>query len=274
MPEEPGGKRAVDLYDSSYSRPNERVLADVRRETYGVDIGQTSWTSAAEYVRIVEWLALSAESHVLEVASGSGGPALHLARETGCRVTAVDVNEHAMSTASAAAEREGLADRVTFQRADAMKRLPFADASFDAVLCVDAMNHLPNRLDVLREWWRVLRPGGRGFFTDPVAITGPVTSEELALRSSIGLFVFVPEGMNRELIEAAGLRLVHREDLSLDGARMAGRWRDARAGHREDLMRIEGEDRFEGLQHFLDTVHTLMGERRLSRIGYVVERPA
>jgi SAM-dependent methyltransferase len=265
-------KQPVDLFDSTYGNFTEQVLADIRRETYGADIGQTSWTTAEEYERILLWLAISPDSHVLEVACGSGGPALHLARRAGCRVTGVDVNEHGVATANEAAEREGFSDRVRFQLADATRPLPFGDASFDALLCVDSMNHLPNRLEVFREWARVLRPGARGFFTDPVAVTGLVTNEELALRSSIGLFVFAPAGHNEQLIEASGLRLRHAEDLSAPGADVAGRWRDARARHRAALLRIEGEERFEGLQRFFGAVHTLMGERRLSRIGYVVER--
>ena len=136
------------------------------------------------------------------------------------------------------------------------------------------MNHLPNRLDVLREWRRVLRSGGRAFFTDPTLVTGLVTNDELALRSSIGTFVFAPAGLNEQLIASAGLRLVSATDLSGEGSEVAGRWRDARARHRDELLPIEGEERFEGLQRFFTVVHTLMGERRSSRIGYVVERPA
>jgi hypothetical protein len=100
-----------------------------------------------------------------------------------------------------------------------------------------------------------------------------VTNDELALRSSIGLFLFVPPGINEQWIEDAGFRLVQREDGSDNAAMVSGRWRDARQRHREALLQIEGQERFEGLQRFFDTVHRLTARRRLSRIIYLVERP-
>lgn len=263
----------VDLYDSTYTLDAEPVLGAVRRETYGTDIGQTSWTTAAEYRRIAERLGATSGKHVLEIASGTGGPALYLARMAGCRVTGVDVNAHGIEGASARARAAGLVDRVNFQHADATRRLPFEDASFDALLCMDAVNHLLDRAGVLREWRRVLKPGGRGFFTDPVLVTGLVTDEEFAARSSIGRFVFAPAGHNERLIEASGLALLEVEDLSDAGARVAAAWCEARARHAEPLRRLEGDERFAGLQRFLGTVERLMGERRLSRVGYLVERP-
>jgi hypothetical protein len=54
---------------------------------------------------------------------------------------------------------------------------------------------------------------------------------------------------------------------------VSGRWHEARERHRDQLIRIEGEERFHGLQKFFDAVHRLTSERRLSRIVYVVERP-
>jgi hypothetical protein len=136
------------------------------------------------------------------------------------------------------------------------------------------MNHLPNRLEVFREWHRILRPERRAVFTDPVLITGPVTNDELALRSLVGVFLFVPPGLNEQFIASAGFDLIQQEDVSENAAQVSKRWHDARQRYKGELMQIEGEDRFEGLQKFFAAVHRLTSERRLSRIVYLVEKPA
>ena len=262
----------IDLFDSTYSHFTEQVLESIRQETFGRDIGQNSWITADEYDRFISWLRLTPEHHVLEVASGSGGPARYLADRTGCRVTGIDANASGIATAARSAAGSAAAHRVTFQTADASAPLPFADNSFDAVLCIDSMNHFPDRLGVLQQWHRVLRPGARAVFTDPVVITGPVTNDELAVRSSIGLFLFVPAGVNERLVEQAGFALVQREDVTENAAMISGRWHQARGRHHDALITIEGEERFEGLQRFFAAVHRLTSERRLSRIVYLIEK--
>jgi SAM-dependent methyltransferase len=266
--------KPVDLFYNTYGHFNEQILAAIRRETFGLDIGQNSWLTVDEFDRFISWLRLASEHRVLEVASGSGGPARYLVREVGCRLTGIDANESGVATSSQLANESDLVGQLDFKVADANAALPFADESFDAIMCIDALNHLPDRARVFKEWYRVLRRGRRAVFTDPVVITGPVTNEELALRSSIGLFLFVPTGVNEQLIVAAGLNLVQKEDVSENAALVAGRWRQARERHREELQKIEGEERFEGLQHFFAAVHRLTAEKRLSRIAYVVEKPA
>jgi SAM-dependent methyltransferase len=264
----------IDLFYNTYANFTDRVLASVRESAFGEDIGQNSWVTADEYDRFIAWLLLSADSHALEVASGSGGPALYLADQCGCRVTGVDVNPAGIATAVQAARRAGVGDRVSFKIADATARLPFADNQFDAMLCIDSMNHFPDRLQALREWHRVLKPGGRAVFTDPVVVTGPVTNEELAARSSIGLFVFVPRHLNEEIIADAGFRLLHQHDVTENAACVSLRWLEARQRLRKDLVQIEGAERYEGVQKFLGAVHRLTHERRLSRIAYLVEKAA
>ena len=264
----------VDLFYNTYGHFTEQALGAVRAETFGRDIGQNSWLTADEYDRFISWLSLAPGQHVLEVASGSGGPALYLAGQTECRVTGIDANESGVDTATRGAADADVSHSVSFEVADANAPLPFADDAFDALMCIDALNHFADRPGVLREWRRVLRPGRRAVFTDPVVITGPVTNDELALRSSIGLFLFVPPGVNERLIEEAGLRLIRREDVTENAALVSGRWHRARQRQRDALLRVEGEERFESLQQFFAAVHRLTTERRLSRIVYLVEKQA
>lgn len=261
----------VDLYNSTYGNFKEQVLAEIRQETYGEDIGQNSWITTDEYDTFYTWLNLSPGDHVLEIASGSGGPALYLAKKFKCLITGLDINEEGIKAANQHALDVRLTD-VKFQLADVDQRLPFDDETFDSVMCVDSMNHFRNRLSYFREWYRVLKTGRRTLFTDPVVITGPVSNEELAARSNIGFFLFVPLEVTKNLIEEAGFKLLRCEDVTANIELTSKRWHDSRQKHREDLIKIEGEERFDGLQTFFATVHKLTSERRLSRFVFLAEK--
>ena len=263
--------RQVDLYNSTYGNFQEQVLAQIRQETYGADIGQNSWITTDEYDTFYSWLNLSADDHVLEVASGSGGPALYLAKKFQCRITGLDINEAGLKTATQNAINAGITN-ANFQLADVNQRLPFEDETFDAVMCIDSMNHFQDRLAYLKEWQRALKSGKRALFTDPVVITGPVSNEELAARSNIGFFLFVPLEVTKNFIREAGFKLIRCDDVTGNIELTSGRWHAARQKHREDLLKIEGVERFEGLQQFFSTVHTLTRERRLSRFVFLVEK--
>jgi len=84
----------------------------------------------------------------------------------------------------------------------------------------------------------------------------------------------VPPGENERLIEAAGFRLLGVDDETEGAATIARRWHDAREEHQTELTAREGEANFAGLQRFLDCVHTLSAERRLSRFCYLAELPS
>ena len=92
--------KRIDLFDSTYSHFTKQVLETIRKETFGQDIGQNSWTTVEEYDRFISWLDLRPGHHVLEVASGSGGPARYLADSVNCRVTGIDANEAGVATAT------------------------------------------------------------------------------------------------------------------------------------------------------------------------------
>jgi cyclopropane fatty-acyl-phospholipid synthase-like methyltransferase len=262
----------IDLLYSTYENFETEVLARIRRKTFGEDFGQNSWTTAEEYRRWAEWLDLDERSHVLEVASGSGGPAVFLAQLSGARFTGIDINAHGVNAATHRAEAQGLSDRVSFRVVDGSAALSFSDRAFDAIVCIDAANHLADRWRVLKEWHRVLKPGGKLLFTDPVVVTGLVSNAELAVRSSIGYFLFAPAGVNEALITDAGFELEQVEDVTENAALVSQRWHAARAEDRAALVEIEGEERFDNLQAFFATVHRLTSEHRLSRIAYLARK--
>jgi SAM-dependent methyltransferase len=262
----------VILYDHAYGDFTSGAEAAVRRETYGEDLGQSSWMTAGEWLGFADKLGVGATSKVLEVGSGSGGPGVYLALQRGCRLTGVDLNEHGVRNATALAEARGVADRVRFQTVDASRPLPFPDASFDVVMSNDAMCHIKGRGDVLRDWYRVLRPGGRAFFTDALVITGAVTHEEIATRSSIGFYLFVPPGENERALTAAGFTMLEVDDVTQNAADLSRRRHDARARYARELVEREGQENFDGLQRFLMCVHTVSAERRLSRFAYLAEK--
>src|ERR1700732_2284100 len=177
-------------YNANYGSFQTELYAQIRHEAFGEDIGQNSWLTSDEQDRFLEWLDLSPGKTLLDVACGAGGPALRIAAATGCSVVGIDIHEHAVTTARSLAVQRALAERAEFRSTDATGPLPFPDASFDAITCIDAINHFPDRPRVIAEWARLLRPGGRLLFTDPITLTGALTNAEIEVRSSAGFSLF------------------------------------------------------------------------------------
>jgi SAM-dependent methyltransferase len=264
----------VGLYDAQYGQFASRLYAEIRAEAFAPDIGQNGWLTAEEHDLFIRWLDLSRASTLLDIASGSGLTTLRIAQITGCTVHGFDLHEAGVAAAVASAAELGLADRAHFRLGDAAQPLPFESAVFDGVICTDAINHLPDRLSVLTEWARVLKPGGRLVFTDPTVVTGALTNEEIAARSSIGFFLFVPDGYDQALLAEAGFESVEAMDRTGNMARTARDWRQARANRERELRQIEGDETFEGQQNFLEVTARLASERRLSRVAFRARRPS
>jgi cyclopropane fatty-acyl-phospholipid synthase-like methyltransferase len=266
----------VDLYNRAYENNATEVYSGLRRETYGLDLGQTSWMNAKELEQLPQLLRLTKTSKVLEIGCGAGGCALHFAGATGCHVTGIDANGHGILAAQNSAESQGLTESARFLLHDAGTPLPFSDDAgggmFDAVFSNDAFCHIPNRPQLLRECRRVTKPGARIVFSDALVVNGALTNEEIAARSSIGYYIFVPRGENERLIEEAGFTVVHALDTTQKAAEISERWRAAREQREAVLRRIEGDANFEGLQKFLECVRTLTTSRRLARMLYVAEK--
>jgi len=259
-------------YDANYNNFQTKLYEQLRRDAFGEDIGQNSWLTASEQDHFKNWLRLASGKRLLDVACGAGGPALRLAALTGTSVLGIDVHEQAVATANALAAERGLTQNCEFRVVDATQPLPLPDASFDAITCIDAINHLPDRRLVISEWMRLLTPEGRLLFTDPIVVTGPLTNSEIAIRSSAGFYLLVPKGYDEEVLARCGLRLITAENRTQNMADIAHRRMQARESHAEALREIEGAEVYEAQQQFLTVASRVAQEGRLSRFLFVAEK--
>ncbi len=115
--------------------------------------------------RLGSLIQLTAESRVLDVASGTGASALFLARRFRCQIVGIDLGRQNIVRANEAAATQGFADQVQFQHSDA-EHMSFPDGSFDAVICECAFCTFPDKSAAAREFARVLRPGGKVGLSD------------------------------------------------------------------------------------------------------------
>ena len=164
---------------------------------------------------------ITAQTQVLDVGSGVGGPARFLAATYGCRVTGVDLSAPFVEAARYLTERTGQSGQVSFEVASALE-LPFDDGRFDAVLLQHVAMNIGDRARLYGEIRRVLKRGGRFATFDVVSadvVSGDVVSGEAAphypvpwARTPATSFLLTAAA-TREAIEAAGFRaLTWRDD--------------------------------------------------------------
>lgn len=207
-------------------------IRDQQRDTWDrFSAGWKKWDSL-----VLSWLApfgaamirqanLHDDSDVLDVAAGTGEPGLAAASLVPRgRVTVTDLSEAMLAVAAENAARRGLRNFDT--RPCEAGALPFADASFDAVLCRFGFMFFPDIESAAREFARVAKPNARicaAVWGAPDKNPWATTIMGTIARhvempppppGSPGLFRCAPEGLMRSAFAAAGLRDIAEEEVS------------------------------------------------------------
>jgi SAM-dependent methyltransferase len=168
--------------------------------------------TSPEKIRLLgERLRLGPESHVLDIASGRGGPALVLAREFGCRITCVERAEEFVEVTRMRAGEAGLDGLIEIVHTDA-STFPLEHEHYDAALCLGASFVWNGLAGTLAALVPAVRAGGHVAVGEPYWRTWPLPPEYDP--GPHDDFVTLAETVRR--VEAAGLTPVTLIDASLD----------------------------------------------------------
>ncbi|UOZ03671.1 cyclopropane-fatty-acyl-phospholipid synthase family protein [Amycolatopsis sp. WQ 127309] len=164
-------------------------------------------------------LGATAGDRVLDVGCGQGNPGVRTAIRTGADLTGISISARDVEVSNARAAREGVADRVRFQRADAME-LPFEDDSFDHVFALESIVCVPDRVRALKQIARVIKPGGFVALTDFSDRDAAANAQKKKDLEEVGeswhTAPLVTEADYETFAAAAGLEVVEVTDITLN----------------------------------------------------------
>ncbi len=273
MPQDPSEFKSMPLY-----RDVDRIYKELRAA--GMD-GQEKLSVAdlasfdqyhyhgTEAVDVaIDKLAINADSMVLEIGSGIGGPARHIAYTTGAHVTALEIQPDLNDTALDLTQRCALAEQVNHVCADALSFDPGA-VRFDAIVSWLAFFHIGHRETLLANCHAWLQQTGRIFVEDLYARGEPTTAE----KEDLAVLLYSRYLPNREQYEtdfqAAGFSSLQVRDMSDDWRQFTrDRYADfcrARQRHEE----VHGAATVAGLDTFYGTVARLFADGNLGGLRVV-----
>ncbi|MGE5410913.1 MAG: class I SAM-dependent methyltransferase [Clostridiales bacterium] len=165
---------------------------------------------------LVEQLPIKELSKVIDIGCGIGGTSRYIASRHKCKVTAIDLSEEFIHTATELSRIVGLQDLIKFQRSDATA-LPFENNEFDIAITQHVQMNIEDKEKFILEVNRVLKKGGTFAFYD-------------IFQGNFGsLYYPVPWAENEQIsflanwnsykgiLESAGFREMYEEDMTTPG---------------------------------------------------------
>jgi ubiquinone/menaquinone biosynthesis C-methylase UbiE len=209
----------------------------------GDDLGQQSFATVRYFDDLVERLGIDEGTGVLDVGSGTGGPAIYMASMSGCHMTGLEVNEVGIEVAHRLVRNAGLEERVAFVQADGMA-MPFEDESFDVVISMNVMNVFEDKVALFGEVRRLLKPGGRwAFLSGTFAFDEGDAEVRMRMQRGYAIpqYTDTLESYKAKLMEA-GFVIDEVVEYISDFRVQMDRWRTAWIRHRDAIALEQGAE--------------------------------
>lgn len=231
----------------------------------------------AKFERLAAKLALGPGDRVVEIGTGWGGLAVHLAERHGCRVTTTTISEAQRAYVEKLVANRGLDDRVTVLGTD------YRDlrGSYDALVSVEMIEAVDWRRhdDFFATCARLLTPEGRMGLQAITIADGSFERAKLH-RDFIKKLIF-PGGclpsvasMTASVARTSDLRMVDLEDIGMHYVETLRRWRSNVDHHGDEVARLGFDRRFRRLWDlYLCYCEAAFAEGHVSDVQVVLSRP-
>lgn len=230
---------------------------DIHIGLYASDQDPIADASRRTVERMAELLAPLGDDHqILDLGAGYGGSMRYLAQKFGCRCVALNLSEVENERDRKKNAEQGLGHLIEVTEGD-FTNLAQADASFDVVWSQDAILHSGDRARVCAEAARVLKPGGRLIFTDPMQADDAPVNKLQPIYDRIHLDSLGSPGFYRETLTGLGLEELKWEDHGEQLPRHYARVKQELEANEDELRRRGVSDDYiqrmkTGLQHWVD----------------------
>jgi tocopherol O-methyltransferase len=154
--------------------------------------------------------------HVLDAGCGVGGAAVFLAGTFAARVTGISLSELQVETARKNVIKHKVNKLTEFHVADFVDT-NFNDASFDVIWACESSSHGPDKKRMLKEWHRLLKPGGRLVILDFFKQPHLSPENENLVQKWCDLWAMSPlvtADQQSSFLSSHGFTIDHQEDLT------------------------------------------------------------
>ena len=227
-------------------------------------VGQQGFATRDQILELARAVGAASGTRILDVCSGTAGPAACIADATGCRMVSLDCSLPALRLA-----KNTIGSHARLVAADA-HHLPFRDQRFDAALVLDSFASLPEPGVVVAELARVVRPGGRLGFTAEVGRPLGAAEEIGFARTTAPRIQTLPDWL--ALLQGAGFVPLSVRDCTPGAAMRADRLARSLAREQTMLARDLGQPAVSDLALTLATWAGLLGDGRVAEIAAVAQR--
>jgi cyclopropane fatty-acyl-phospholipid synthase-like methyltransferase len=219
----------------------------------------------------IEALGITDEYRIAEVGSGLGGPARFLAEQSGCHVTALELQSDLNEFAQLLTKHCDLDERIDHRCGDVLDG-PLDSGEYDGVVSWLACYHIADHTSLFTRVADALKPGGMIYIEDLIR-RNPFSEREKQL-FSIRLYGQTAPSQDeyREELERAGFVNVQVDDLSDNWAQFTNERMNAYRKDKERHLRIHGEGTVAAIEEFYDTVDRLFQGGNLGGVRVVAQK--